>query len=141
MISTLFEDIAPARAMGIQVNGFENGRIELVAPIGLNINDKGTAFAGSIASLLTLAGWGAITLRLKEAGVEADVMVVKSETSYPSAARSALFAEAAVSEAERARVFQELEESGRSRIEVKSALHSDGIECAAMTASFAIIAR
>lgn len=139
MNNPLFNKIGPARAMGIQVSDFENGHIVLFAPFGLNRNDKGTAFAGSIASLLTLAGWGAITLLLKEAGLEADVMVVKSEINYSSAARSALFAETTVAKTEMDRIFQELEKCGRSRIQVESVVHADGENRATMTASFAII--
>lgn len=139
MINQLFNSIRPAKAMGIRVHRFEKGCIELVAPLAPNLNDKGTAFAGSISSMLTLAGWALITLHLKEAGMNADVMVVKSETEYTTAVRAALFVEATLSEAERAQLFQTQEKQGRSRICIQSHLHSNGEICARMTAHYAVI--
>lgn len=134
----LFDRIAPARALGIRVNAFQDGHVVLTAPFGPNRNDKGTAFAGSIASLLSLAGWAAITLSLREAGTGADVMIVQSEISYSAPARAALFAEAGISSDESARVIRELETRGRSRITLRAAVHSEGTDCAAMTASYAV---
>ena len=139
MSEGLFADITPARALGISVVDYANGHIVLAAPLKLNLNDKGTAFAGSISSMLLLAGWGAISLRLKEAGIKADVMAVKSEIEFTAAVRSALFAEASVSDAEMAPVIQSMEEHGRSRICVKAFLHSDGKTCARLTAHYAIV--
>lgn len=104
-----------------------------------NRNDKGTAFAGSIASMLALAGWAAITLSLREAGIEAEVMIVKSEMEYVAAANTALFAEAAVPEEETARIVQELNGRGRSRIALQAHLHSGATGCASMSASYAVI--
>jgi hypothetical protein len=48
--NNLFEDIPPAKAMGIAVSKqWENG-LELCAPFECNRNDKSTAFAGSTGS-------------------------------------------------------------------------------------------
>ncbi|WP_372846850.1 YiiD C-terminal domain-containing protein [Pontiella sp.] len=134
-----FIHIPPAKALGIQLNRFEEGTAELVAPFAKNVNDKGTAFAGSICSMLSLAGWAAITLALREKGIEADVLIVKSEIDYTAAARAALFAEASVRPDKIARALRELAGRGRSRIDLHAKLHSDGIDCAAMAASYAII--
>lgn len=135
MIDQLFQDIAPARALQISVSRHWKNGIELSAPLGPNLNDKGTAFAGSISSILTLAGWALMTLELKQAEICAEVMVVKSECNYTDAIRSDLKAEATVAGSEMTRVFQELEARGRSRIRIQSTLPG----CAAMTASYAII--
>ena len=44
-------------AMQVQLAGERDGRLCLRAPLGPNVNDKGTAFGGSLVSLMTLAGW------------------------------------------------------------------------------------
>ncbi len=139
-MKTLLHSIVPARKLGIQVTDWSDGQVTLAAPLERNLNDKGTAFAGSIASMLSLAGWAAITLALREAGMEAEVMIVKSEIDYTAAVRSCLFAEAAVSSREAERVIQELNERGRSRISLEARLHSDGTDCARMSGSYALIA-
>jgi thioesterase domain-containing protein len=138
-MKTIFQSIVPAQKLGIQMNDWTDGRVELVAPLASNRNDKGTAFAGSIASMLSLAGWAAITLALREAGIKAEVMIVKSEIDYRAAAHGALFAEATLAPEETERMTRELNERGRCRILLAAQLHSDGIDCAHMSGSYAIM--
>ena len=137
MIDSIFNDIAPAQALGIEVKSWAGGRIELTAPLAPNLNDKGTAFAGSVSSILTLAGWAAITLSLKEHGIDADVMVVTSETTYTAAIRDDLCAEAAIPSDEVGRIARELSDRGRSRVTLKSAIPT----CVSMESSYAILRR
>ena len=47
----------PVKAMGIELRGFSGDRLQLSAPLAANVNDKGNAFGGSLASAMTLAGW------------------------------------------------------------------------------------
>ena len=138
-MNDLFRDIVPAKAMGIEVASFKNGRITLTAPLDLNINDKGTGFAGSIASMLMLAGWGAVTAALRDWNIEADVMVVKSEIEYSHAVGADFRSAAEMSNEDLERICRELESRGRSRLRIQSSLWSGGQECASMTAHYAII--
>jgi len=137
----LFADIPAATAMGIQIVRYENGQIELAAPLEPNLNDKGTGFAGSIASLLTLSGWAIITLTLREAGIEADVMVVESTINYRAPARATLHASARLSPLEKKHLLNQLQETNKSRIQISSHLDSDRIPCATLNASYAIARR
>ncbi|QBG48468.1 hypothetical protein EGM51_14070 [Verrucomicrobia bacterium S94] len=132
----LLADIQPARMLGITVSRQWKNGIELCAPLEKNRNDKGTGFAGSISSILTLAGWALMTRKLHEAGLQAEVMVVKSETEFTAPVTGDFMAACETSDAETARVLQELEARGRSRIE----LYSEIPDCARMTASYAVIA-
>jgi thioesterase domain-containing protein len=79
----------PVAALGLRLTEASADRLCLHAPLAANINDKGCAFGGSLTSLMTLAGWGLITLRLAEAGLQADVFVADSEIRY----RAPLFAD------------------------------------------------
>ncbi|MDF7801767.1 YiiD C-terminal domain-containing protein [Pontiellaceae bacterium B1224] len=133
-MSDLLADIAPAQALQISVSRHWKNGIELAAPLAANINDKGTAFAGSISSLLTLAGWALITRELKQEKIQAEVMVVESSTTYSAAVRADLKSIAEVSEKEIARVLKDLETRGRSRIFIESSIPGH----ASMNASFAI---
>lgn len=135
MIEDLFADIVPAKTLQISISKQWKNGIELTAPLAVNLNDKGSAFAGSVSSILTLAGWALITRQLDEAGLSADVMVVESATQFSAAIRSNLIARAETTEAEMTRVLKELEQRGRSRIRIESTIQ----EHASMTASFAVI--
>ena len=72
----------PVAALGLRIADAEGDRLSLHAPLAANVNDKGCAFGGSLASLMTLAGWSLLTLRLMRAGVDADVYVADSEVKY-----------------------------------------------------------
>ena len=91
----LRDTIPLARAMDLHVGDYDGYRLALYAPLAPNVNDKGCAFGGSMSSMLTLAGWGLVNLKLAEAGEEADVFVQDSAISYLNPVWDALTAEAA----------------------------------------------
>jgi thioesterase domain-containing protein len=135
----LLAEIIPAKALQISVSNHWKNGIELSAPLAPNRNDKGTAFAGSIESILTLCGWALITHELQAAGMDADVMVVKSATEYTAAVRDNFSAETSMTPEESAGLFQSLEARGRGRLKLTIRLHAQKKECAVMTAHFAVI--
>ena len=84
----------PARAMQLRVTDGHGDRVRLEAPLAANVNDKGSAFGGSLASLMTLAAWGLAVLRIEQAGLSADVYVADSQVRYLAPLRDDLVAEA-----------------------------------------------
>jgi thioesterase domain-containing protein len=78
----LLSTIPLARAMQLQVVRFDGAELELAAPLAPNVNDKGCAFGGSMASLMTLASWGLARLILHERGFEPDIFVQDSQIDY-----------------------------------------------------------
>mgnify|MGYP003598991160 CR=1 FL=1 len=61
--------------MQVEVEGMRGDALRLTAPLSANVNDKGNAFGGSLTSLMTVAGWGLVTLKLRLAGLKAEVYV------------------------------------------------------------------
>lgn len=94
--------IALARAMQLRVESFDGERLVLVAPLEPNLNDKGTGFAGSLATLATLSGWSLATLLAEQALAGAvapgegfcDAAVFHSEADFLRPARAELRATA-----------------------------------------------
>jgi thioesterase domain-containing protein len=84
----------PARALQLRVTGGHHDRLRLQAPLAANVNDKGTAFGGSLVSLMTLAAWGLTVLKIEQAGLRAEVYVADSEVRYRAPLRDDLTAEA-----------------------------------------------
>lgn len=78
----LLAEIPLARAMGLRLGACNTDSITLCAPLAPNVNDKGCAFGGSLASLLTLAGWALVVLHLRTAGEDCDVYIQDSQLSY-----------------------------------------------------------
>lgn len=85
----ILEHIPLARAMELRVSRYDGNELQFIAPLAPNINDKGCAFGGSMASLMTLAGWGLIELALRARAIECDIYVGDSQLRY----REPLFGE------------------------------------------------
>ena len=73
----------PVRAMALQFHAYDGTRLHLRAPLASNINDKGSAFGGSLASVATLSAWALASMKLFETGHgRADVYVQDSTLRY-----------------------------------------------------------
>lgn len=77
-----FQSMPPVAALQLALAGYDGATLRLSAPLSAHVNDKGCAFGGSLASLMTLAGWGLVTLRLEAAGLRAEVFVADSRVRY-----------------------------------------------------------
>lgn len=78
----LDEQVPAARAMGVQIKQYHPKGLVLAAPLAKNRNYKGTAFAGSLATMTTLAGWALTMLRVEEMGMNPEVVVARSTIGY-----------------------------------------------------------
>ncbi|MBO9715813.1 MAG: YiiD C-terminal domain-containing protein [Pseudoxanthomonas sp.] len=112
------QSIPQARSMQVDVVGDSDGRLQLSAPLAPNVNDKGSAFGGSLVSLMTLAGWGLATLRLAEAGLEADVYVADSQVRYLAPLEADLRAEAWLEEGDWNAFIDTFRQRGRARCRI-----------------------
>ena len=100
------------------LNESYDGRLCLRAPLGPNVNDKGTAFGGSLVSLMTLAGWCLVSGRLQQAGLEAEVYVADSQVRYLAPLRADLVAEAWLEEGDWAAFLAGFRERGKARCRI-----------------------
>jgi thioesterase domain-containing protein len=82
-LRAVLRDAMPvAGRLGVEVVDYRDGRLTLRAPLALNLNDKGTAFAGSLAMVATLTGWGLMWLLLGAHGVAGDIVLQDSSVKY-----------------------------------------------------------
>src|SRR5688572_33465248 len=81
-LNAQYAAMPPVAAMRLRAVARDGDVLRLHAPLDANVNDKGCAFGGSMASAMTLAGWGLLTLRLAEAGIAAEVYVADSQLRY-----------------------------------------------------------
>ncbi|KRD73954.1 YiiD C-terminal domain-containing protein [Lysobacter sp. Root983] len=77
-----YQSMPPVAAMQLNIADYDGQRLRLHAPLAQHVNDKGCAFGGSLASMMTLASWGLVSLRLEQAGLDADVYVADSQIRY-----------------------------------------------------------
>lgn len=79
---TLTRDIPLGGAMDLSVARLDGDGVELLLPLEPNINDKGTAFGGSLSSAMILAGWALARLLIRRAGLRADLVIGRCETRF-----------------------------------------------------------
>ena len=109
----------PVAAMQVEVEGMRGDALRLTAPLSANVNDKGNAFGGSLTSLMTVAGWGLVTLKLRLAGLKAEVYVADSQIRDLAPLYDDLVAEAVFAEGQAWDLFVDtLVQRGRARIQV-----------------------
>lgn len=94
----LQQDIPITAAMGLELVSYDGHTLHLAAPLTLNHNDKGTAFAGSISTTATLAGWALLMLWSQQHVGECQVAVSQAEIRYRKPILTDFYARAYVPE-------------------------------------------
>ena len=78
----LHDTIPLVRALGLKVAQSHAGVVVFNAALAPNINDKGCAFGGSLASLLTLACWSVLRVHTWAQNLPSDIFVHTSRLVY-----------------------------------------------------------
>ncbi len=106
--------------LGIRVVGRRDGQLALSAPLAANTNHRGTAFAGSLNAVATLAGWATIWLLLRDHGLPAHVVIQDSTVRYLRPVTSDFEALARpLDPAAVARLLEVIRRRGRGRIQIE----------------------
>ncbi len=127
-LSWLHQAIPLTEAMQIDEIEYSGGLLRLGAPLEPNLNDKGTGFAGSIASIATLSGWCLLTLWLRDRGIDADVMIAKSEQRYLAPVTDRLEAIASLPDDDVVEQFwQRFQEKQRARLPISVAIGNEKV--------------
>ncbi|HET6420633.1 MAG TPA: YiiD C-terminal domain-containing protein [Geobacteraceae bacterium] len=124
--SSLLSKIPLVKAMGIRVAGYDGSTLVLRAPLWLNVNDKGTAFGGSLYSLAVLAGWGLLSIKLREEKLAGDVVIHESSVNYRLPVTGELEAKCSIpGEAEYSRFVDGFRAAGKGRIALEVRIMKD----------------
>ena len=127
-----YRAMPPVAAMDVAIASADGDSLCLSAPLARHVNDKGCAFGGSLVSLMTLAGWGLVTLKARAAGVDADVFVADSQVDYLAPLFADLRAEAKLAEGgDWEGLATSLRERGRAHVHVSARvpLPDGGVAC------------
>jgi thioesterase domain-containing protein len=136
----IHSDIPLARHMGVRVTQFDGQSLVLSVPLAANSNHKGTAFGGSLFSLAVLAGWGLLTLKLAERGVEGELVIQDSKVSYLLPVTGDIVARATLPEAkELDRFLTAVERYRKGRIRLSVTIEHAGREAVHFDGTFALL--
>lgn len=135
--------LPPLAAIQARVEVYDGHRLRLAAPLAANVNDKGSAFGGSMTSLMTYAGWGLVILQLQQAGVRADVFVADSTVRYLRPLYADLHAEAVLAPEQSWELFlATLAQRGRARIHLQARIiQAEGETMADLVGRYVAIAK
>jgi thioesterase domain-containing protein len=113
-----------ARHIGIVVESAHAGGVVLRAPFAPNVNDKGTAFGGSLFCVAVLAGWAWLTRDLAARQLDAGAVIQESTIRYLVPAAGELRATLAAPSVELVEKFHRmLHRGGRGRIRLHVDIH------------------
>ncbi|MFC4818897.1 YiiD C-terminal domain-containing protein [Dokdonella ginsengisoli] len=139
----LLADIPLARAMALRADAYDGASLTLAAPLAPNVNDKGCAFGGSLASLMTLSGWGLIKLAVDARALACDIYVQDSSVRYLAPVWQDFAAVARLAEGEAfEEFFATLAARGKGRLRVHCTVPlADGSPAATLDARFVALAK
>jgi thioesterase domain-containing protein len=104
-------------AMQLQASAYDGERLELSAPLAPNVNDKGTAFGGSLYNIAVLCGWSLLRLKLNEAGMpQKNIVIHEAHTRYLAPVTGELRATCCLTRDALTGFMQPLQNKGRARI-------------------------
>lgn len=136
LIAEILETIPLSRAMAIEGLRYDGQELLLRLPLGPNINDKGCAFGGSLASAATLTGWGLTRLAIAESGRQADIYIQDQSLRYGKPAWGATIFRCGWPEGGKQSFLDQYDRHGKARIAVDVFGCSEDIECCSMNARY-----
>lgn len=79
----LHTQIPLTKLMDIKIKDYNDVNLITTAPLEININDKGTAFGGSLSTMTIISSWSLCWLITNELGYKnTNIVVIKNENSY-----------------------------------------------------------
>jgi len=127
----LHNDIPMTKYMQLEVEKIEDNSLITKIPLEPNINDKGTGFAGSLSTLVTISAWSACYLETKKLGYEKSMIaIIKSDTSYKAPVTKDMFCKTIMPTQEQIKTLEKkLKEKGSASLKVKSQIIEEEKVC------------
>ena len=79
----LHSEIPLTKLMELKIKIIIISELVTTAPLHININDKGTAFGGSLSTITIISAWSLCWLISKELGFNSNnIVIIKNETNF-----------------------------------------------------------
>ena len=127
----LHTEIPLTKFMQLNVSEYTNQQLITTAPLDRNINDKGTAFGGSLSTMTIISSWSLCWLISQELGFDSkNIVVIKNENSYlkPITKDIVCYTKKPTND-EIETLKQKLEKKGSASIKIKSQIIEDENIC------------
>ena len=134
-------DIPLLTAMELSLVAYDDLTLKMEAPLAPNINNKGTAFGGSLASIGLFGGWAVATLAFADHGIDnTEIVVFRNEIKFERPARGHLVVNVALDREGFASCLDKLRAGSdeRLRFNVAVDIFHDGERCATMNGLYVV---
>ncbi|MGR6874751.1 thioesterase domain-containing protein [Pseudomonas sp. HK3] len=140
-LSQFFETHLPiTQFMKMDVESYDGETLILRAPLAPNINDKQTAFGGSLYNAAVMACWGMAHLKTLEAGIQCNQVVTKGCIEYKAPVQGDIRAICkAPSQATLEQFIDHFKHKGRSRITLNAVIECSGKTAVEFEGTYAIL--
>ncbi len=127
----LHSEIPMTKLIQLHAKAIDDKKLITTAPLEININDKGTGFAGSLSTIVTISAWSACFLKVEELGYKNSMIaIIKSDTAYRAPVRKNIYCETILPSHEQLEVVKEkLELKGSASLKIKSLIIEDEKTC------------
>jgi thioesterase domain-containing protein len=136
----LHEHIPLSRAMQVAIRQADPERVVLSAPLAPNINHRETVFGGSASALAILSAWTLLYVRLRDANVNARVVIQRNSMQYLQAIPDAFEAVTSIADDQAwQRFLHMLNRKRRARIHLTATLFCAGRKVGEMEGDFVAV--
>ena len=127
----LHDEIPLTKIMGIKIQSYNESELITTAPLEININDKGTAFGGSLSTITIISAWSLCWLISKELGFDSNnIVIIKNETSFRKPVTKDIICYTKKPSFEEIKLLkQKLETKKSASIKIESKIIEDGQTC------------
>lgn len=138
--SLVHQEIPITKALDIRIEALTDTAIRVVAPFKVNRNLHNTAFAGSIYTVATIAGWSLVNSVALTHGLEGSVVLAKAEIKYKKPINGDIVARCAIDNEETIKTFiSSFQRKKRARLNLVIEVVEDGVIKAELNANFALV--
>lgn len=139
LIERIHKDVPLTAAMQLSVVSFDGQTLVLGVPLSANFNDKGSAFAGSITSLGSIAGWCLLTLWAEGEIGPCQIAIYDAHFSFRKPLRADFTASVGLPSADECEALrQSVERKGKGKISLRISLAEAEGEAAVLTGAYAV---
>lgn len=127
----LHNEIPLTKLMKLEISSYNDNELITTAPLSININDKGTAFGGSLSTVTIISSWSLCWLIAKELKIDSNnIVVIKNENSYLKPVRKDIICYTQKPSKEELLILKEkIDEKGSASIKIKSRIIEDNEVC------------
>lgn len=124
----------------MEVSYYDGRRLQLSAPLSPNINDKFTAFGGSLYCLAVMSCWGMVYLQTEAAEVDCNLVVSRGEIDYLRPVSEQVFSAVCdIEEGDFEMFLADFKQKGKAKITLSSTILAEGKVAVSFKGEYAIL--